>query len=74
MKETKPTMKEHSTPLDVSEDAIDRQTKAEKRALELYPIYPEFDTDRLKDLREAYLLGRGEAIKEVVTVIKQLEK
>ncbi len=29
--------------------------QAEKRALELYPIHPVFDVDRLKPLREAYL-------------------
>ena len=29
--------------------------EAEERALELYPIHPEFDIDRLKSLREAYL-------------------
>ena len=31
--------------------------QAEARALELYPIYEEFDVDRLKPLREAYLQG-----------------
>ena len=31
--------------------------QAEARALELYPIHPEFDVDRLKPLREAFLAG-----------------
>lgn len=31
--------------------------QAEERALELYPIHEEFDVDRLKELREAYLQG-----------------
>jgi hypothetical protein len=31
--------------------------EAKERALELYPIHPEFDVDRLKPLREAYLQG-----------------
>ena len=31
--------------------------EAEDRALELYPIHEEFDVDRLKTLREAYLQG-----------------
>jgi hypothetical protein len=31
--------------------------EAEARALELYPILEEFDVDRLKPLREAYLQG-----------------
>jgi hypothetical protein len=35
--------------------------EAEARALELYPIYEEFDVDRLKQLREAYLQGWQEA-------------
>ena len=37
-------------------DEIARE-EAEARALELYPIHPEFDVDRLKPLREAYLQG-----------------
>ena len=35
--------------------------EAKERALELYPIHPEFDVDRLKPLREAYLQGWDEA-------------
>lgn len=35
--------------------------QAEARALELYPILEEFDFDRLKPLREAYLQGWEEA-------------
>ena len=35
--------------------------EAEARALELYPIYEEFDVDRLKEFREAYLQGWEEA-------------
>ena len=35
--------------------------QAEARALELYPIFEEFDVDRLKPLREAYLQGWQEA-------------
>ena len=35
--------------------------QAEARALELYPILEEFDVDRLKPLREAYLQGWQEA-------------
>jgi hypothetical protein len=35
--------------------------QAEARALELYPIFEEFDVDRLKPLREAYLQGWDEA-------------
>lgn len=31
--------------------------QAEQRALELFPIHEEFDVDRLKPLREAYLQG-----------------
>jgi len=31
--------------------------EAEARALELYPIHPVFDVDRLKPLRDAYLQG-----------------
>jgi len=31
--------------------------QAEARAMELFPIHPEFDVDRLKPLREAYLQG-----------------
>jgi hypothetical protein len=31
--------------------------EAEQRALELFPIYEEFDVDRLKPLREAFLAG-----------------
>ena len=31
--------------------------EAEARALELFPIHEEFDFDRLKPLREAYLQG-----------------
>ena len=31
--------------------------EAEARALELFPIHPEFDVDRLKPLREAFLAG-----------------
>ena len=31
--------------------------QAESRALELYPIYEEFDVDRLKPFREAFLAG-----------------
>ena len=34
--------------------------QAEARALELFPIYEEFDVDRLKELREAYLQGWDE--------------
>ena len=35
--------------------------QAEARALELYPILEEFDVDRLKELRDAYLQGWEEA-------------
>ena len=35
--------------------------EAEDRALELYPILEEFDFDRLKPLREAYVQGWEEA-------------
>lgn len=35
--------------------------EAEARALELYPIHEEFDVDRLKPLREAYLQGWEDA-------------
>jgi hypothetical protein len=35
--------------------------QAEEMALELYPIHEEFDVDRLKPLREAYLQGWEEA-------------
>ena len=35
--------------------------QAEARALELYPIHEEFDVDRLKPLRDAYLQGWQEA-------------
>ena len=35
--------------------------QAEARALELYPIHEEFDVDRLKPLRDAYLQGWEEA-------------
>ena len=35
--------------------------QAEARALELYPIHPEFDVDRLNEVREAYLQGWEEA-------------
>ena len=35
--------------------------QAEARAMELFPIHPEFDVDRLKPLREAYLQGWEEA-------------
>jgi len=31
--------------------------QAEARALEIYPIHEEFDVDRLKPLRDAYLQG-----------------
>jgi len=35
--------------------------EAKDRALELYPIFEEFDVDRLKELRDAYLQGWQEA-------------
>lgn len=35
--------------------------QAKARALELFPIHEEFDVDRLKPLREAYLQGWEEA-------------
>ena len=35
--------------------------QAEARALELFPIHEEFDVDRLKPLRDAYLQGWEEA-------------
>ena len=35
--------------------------QAEARALELFPIHEEFDVDRLKPLREAYVQGWEEA-------------
>ena len=41
--------------------------QAEARALELYPIHEEFDVDRLKELREAYLKGWDEAQQEKQT-------
>lgn len=31
--------------------------EAEARALELFPIHEEFDVDRLKELREAFIAG-----------------
>ena len=35
--------------------------EAEARALELFPIHEEFDVDRLKEIREAYLQGWEDA-------------
>ena len=35
--------------------------QAEARALELFPIHEEFDVDRLKEVREAYLQGWDDA-------------
>jgi hypothetical protein len=35
--------------------------QAEARALELFPIHEEFDVDRLKPLRDAYLQGWDDA-------------
>ena len=36
---------------------LETREQAESRALELYPIHEEFDVDRLKPLRDAYLQG-----------------
>lgn len=36
---------------------LETREQAEARAMELFPIYEEFDVDRLKPLREAYLQG-----------------
>lgn len=36
---------------------LETREQAEARALELFPIHEEFDVDRLKPLREAYLQG-----------------
>jgi hypothetical protein len=41
--------------------------QAEDRALELFPIHEEFDVDRLKPLRDAYLQGWEEAQKDKQT-------
>ena len=41
--------------------------QAEMRALELYPIHEEFDVDRLKPLRDAYLQGWEEVQKDKQT-------
>jgi len=35
--------------------------EAAARALELFPIFEDFDVDRLKELRDAYLQGWQEA-------------
>ena len=40
---------------------LETRKQAEARALELFPIHEEFDVDRLKPLREAYLQGWEEA-------------
>ena len=44
----------------------------EERALELYPIHEEFDTDRLKPLREAYTKGQSDLILDVKTKVGEL--
>jgi len=36
---------------------LETREQAEARALELFPIHEEFDVDRLKSLRDAYLQG-----------------
>jgi len=41
--------------------------EAEARALEIYPIHEEFDVDRLKPLREAYVQGWEEAQQDIQT-------
>jgi hypothetical protein len=43
------------------EEKMKTREQAEQRALELFPIHEEFDFDRLKPLRNAYLQGWEEA-------------
>ena len=45
----------------------EQQKTVEERALELYPIHEEFDTDRLKPLREAYTKGQSDLILDIKT-------
>jgi hypothetical protein len=40
---------------------LETREQAESRALELFPIHKEFDVDRLKELRDAYLQGWDDA-------------
>ena len=44
-------------PIHGHEDLKQPSKTVEERALELYPIYKEFDFDRLEPLRKAYIKG-----------------